>query len=378
MQIKQFNSLAEISALEWNLLAGSGYPFLRHEFLSALELSGSAAAKTGWSARHLLIYDGEQLLALCPLYLKTHSQGEFVFDQSWANAYHQHGLRYYPKWLTAVPFTPCPAPRIIIKPGVDECQVLSLLLEFIEHHSGAQQSSSWHCLFNSQEQTEQLQGLGLLVREGVQFQWFNHGYRDFEDYCATFNARKRKTILRERRKVAEQGIHFIHLRGIETTEQHWQVFYNFYQMTYFKHRMRPYLNLDFFIRLAATMPEQILLILAIKDQAYIGAALSFVGTDTLYGRYWGCYDEYPNLHFEACYYQGLDFCIEHGLERFDSGAQGEHKIARGFKPITTYSGHWIQNPQFKSAIGQFLHEEQQMLQQYQSQTRELLPFRKNL
>lgn len=377
MNIKQINSISEIPVAEWNALAGYDYPFLRHEFLSALELSGSVSAANGWQAKHLLVYDDAELVALCPLYIKAHSQGEFVFDQQWAQAYHQQGFKYYPKLLTAVPFTPCQGQRILFKKGLAEADILQVLFDYIKQSSLAGQISSWHCLFSTPAQTHQLQKLGLLIREGVQFQWFNHQYRDFQDYCSTFASRKRKNIQRERLNVQQQGIRFLRLNGTVITEQQWQVFFKFYQMTYLKHGMSAYLNLDFFKRIALNMPEQILMLLAVKDQAYVGAALSLVGSDTLYGRYWGCFEEYPLLHFEACYYQGLDYCIENALQRFDSGAQGEHKIARGFQPITTYSAHWIQQPEFESAISRFLEREKELIRRYKIDSATLLPFKKS-
>ncbi|MEQ1636847.1 MAG: GNAT family N-acetyltransferase [Methylococcales bacterium] len=376
MHIRVISSITEIKAEPWNQLAGTDYPFLRHEFLTALEQSGVVTKTTGWQPQHLLLYAETELIAACPLYLKFHSQGEFVFDHQWANAYQQHGLDYYPKALTAVPFTPCQGQRILIKTALDETAVLELFIDALKQQLIDLKLSSWHCLFSTPSQTEQLRALGLMVREGVQFQWFNRGYRDFQDYIDSFTSRKRKTTLRERQQVKNQGIAFLTLNGQSVSEAQWQVFFQFYQMTYLKHGMPGYLNLDFFKQIAQSMPEQILLIFAVKDQRYIGAALSFIGNDTLYGRYWGCFEEYQFLHFEACYYQGLDYCIAHGLTRFDSGAQGEHKIARGFEPVTTYSAHWIQHPEFAEAIAQFLEREKSTIQQYKADTTVLLPFKK--
>lgn len=368
--------MQQIPASLWNSLAGSDYPFLRHEYLAALEQSGCVSAQTGWQAQHLLVYGNGQLLAACPLYRKSHSHGEFVFDQQWAQAYQQAGLAYYPKWVTGVPFTPCASQRILLQPGIASAEVYQLLLQFIHEQAQKEGVSSWHCLFTTPAQSAALQDLGLLTREGVQFQWFNQQYRDFADYCATFTARRRKTILRERQSVKQQGIDFIRLPGHAISAQQWEVFFQFYQMTYLKHGMAAYLNLEFFQLLAQSMPEQLLLILACKAGKYVGAALSFVGGDTFYGRYWGCFEEYAFLHFECCYYQGLDYCLEHGLQRFDSGAQGEHKIARGFQPITTYSSHWLQHPAFGAAIAKFLQAEKQYLQQYRAECAVLLPFKK--
>ena len=376
MEVKQINSMAQVDSAAWNLLSGEAYPFLRHEFLLALEQSGSVSEQTGWMPAHLLVMDQEKLLAVMPLYHKLHSYGEYVFDHQWAQAYQQHGLAYYPKWVTAIPFTPCQGDRIVIQPeGTDQLAVMQILLAFIKQRSEQLNISSWHCLFPEQQQAELLRSLGLSIREGVQFHWFNQGYSDFNDFLNTLNASKRKMLKRERRKVSEQGIHLLRITGTEVSESQWQAFFQFYAMTYVKRGSQPYLNLAFFQQIAATMGEQLLLVLAIRDDKTIAAALSFVGSDTLYGRYWGCYDEYNSLHFETCYYQGLDYCIERGLKRFDSGAQGEHKISRGFEPITTYSAHWIKDARFAAAIEHFLDREQKAVQSYKQDAAAYLPFK---
>ncbi|WP_411725366.1 GNAT family N-acetyltransferase [Methyloglobulus sp.] len=376
MEIKQITAINQVDSEAWNNLAGDGYPFMRHEFLSALEQSGCVSGQTGWQPRHVLVTENNELLAGMPLYLKTHSRGEYVFDNQWAYAYEQNGGRYYPKWLTAIPFTPCQGARIAIKEQADQRQLSGLLVDFIKTKSEQDGISSWHCLFPVGGQLESLRALGLAVRVGVQFQWFNKGYRTFDDFLGTLNASKRKMLKRERRKVAEQGIEIIQLSGGEVSEYQWQVFFDFYQMTYLKHGMRPYLNLDFFLACAATMGGKLLLVFALKEGRYVGATLSFVGGDTLFGRYWGCLEEYNALHFEACYYQGLDYCIANGLERFDSGAQGEHKIARGFEPVTTYSAHWFQDERFAKAIEQFLDREKSAVRFYKEDATNYLPFKK--
>jgi len=359
MKIKQINSMTEVDPACWNSLAQNKDPFVRHEFLLALEQSGAVSAKTGWYAYHLLVFEQQQLIAAMPLYLKTHSQGEYVFDQQWADAYQQSGLDYYPKWLNAIPFTPCQGQRFLIKPGVDSQSVIHLCIDFIKQLSDLNNISSLHCLFPRQNQSEQLQQLH--IRVGVQFHWFNRNYDGFDDYLQSFTSRQRKKINKERRKITELGITFQRISGLEISEQQWQVLFQFYELTYLKRGQSAYLNIDFFKRLAQSMPEQILLILAIKNQTYVGAALSFIGEKTLYGRYWGCYEEYNSLHFETCYYQGLEYCLEHQLQKFDSGAQGEHKISRGFKPVTTYSAHWIQNDQFSKLINNFLEREKMLI-----------------
>jgi uncharacterized protein len=376
MEIKQITAINQVDSQAWNALVGDGYPFMRHEFLLALEESTCVSEQTGWHPKHLLVFDNNALIAAMPLYLKAHSRGEYVFDNQWAYAYEQNGVRYYPKWLTAIPFTPCQGLRIAINDHADQQQITELLVDFIKTQFGYENISSWHCLFPVGEQLESFRALGLAIREGVQFQWLNKNYQTFDDFLSTLNASKRKMLKRERRKVIEQGIEMIQLSGREVSEYQWQVFYDFYQITYLKHGTRPYLNLDFFLNCAATMSDSLLLVFALKNGAYIGAALSFVGGDTLYGRYWGCLEEYNVLHFEACYYQGLDYCIAKGLKRFDSGAQGEHKIARGFEPVTTYSAHWFQDERFAKAIAQFLVREKSAVQFYKADATKYLPFKK--
>lgn len=372
MEVKQIDSMAQIDAVAWNQLCGLDYPFLRHEFLSALEQSAAVCPQTGWETAHLLVMDKQRLLAALPLYLKTHSWGEYVFDQQWAQAYQQHGLTYYPKLVSAIPFTPCQGQRLLFASGADQTAVCAILFSFIQQLD----ISSWHCLFPEHSQLQLLQSLGLSVREGVQFQWFNRNYATFSDFLQTLSADKRKMIKRERRRVVEQGIQIQRIAGPDVTDAQWQVFFRFYALTYLKRSSEPYLNLAFFKQIARTMPEQLLLVLAIKGDTYVGAALSFIGTDTLYGRYWGCQAEYNALHFEACYYQGLDYCIEHGLARFDSGAQGEHKISRGFEPVTTYSAHWLKDAGFAKAVAQFVDREKKAIQHYKQDAANYLPFKR--
>jgi predicted N-acyltransferase len=376
MQVKQIESIGDVADANWNALAGSDYPFIRHEFLAALEESGSVSESTGWVPRHLLVYDDAELIALLPLYLKTHSYGEYVFDQQWAAAYRQHGLAYYPKWLTAIPFTPCPGPRLLVKEAVDRASVMRLMREFIREQSIDEGISSWHCLFPVEQEAGQWQSQGLSLREGVQYHWFNRGARSFGDYLETFNAAKRKMIRRERRKVGEAGVEMRRVPGDQVTDGEWQAFYRFYALTYLKNASRPYLTADFFRRCAAAMGGRMLLVQGLKHGKTVAAALSFIGSDTLYGRYWGCAEAFDSLHFEACYYQGLEYCIEHGLQRFDSGAQGEHKIARGFEPVPTYSLHWLKDPAFAEAIENFLTRERQAVKIYRLNAADYLPFKK--
>ncbi|MFT5425739.1 MAG: putative N-acyltransferase [Gammaproteobacteria bacterium] len=377
MKVSLINHIQEVSREDWNRITGLDYPFIRYEFLHALENSACVSDETGWTPQHCLVYDGNELIALMPMYKKSHSHGEYVFDFEWANAYQQHGMAYYPKWLTAIPFTPCEGERLFVKAGIDKQTVLKSILAFITENSGENNVSTWHCLYPTLAETELFISENLAIREGVQFRWANKGYRDFKDYLDTFNSKKRKNLLRERRFINDQNIVLHQIQGKDFTEQHLNVFFQFYQMTYLKRGNPPYLNLEFFKEIAETMPEQLLLILAVKDNAYIGAAFSLVTGDSYYGRYWGCYEEYHSLHFEACYYQGLEYCINNHLQRFDSGAQGEHKIARGFEPVKTYSAHWICDPEFATAIRDYTKREASLMENYRSNAAELLPFKNN-
>jgi uncharacterized protein len=374
-KVVQISGIESVNKTEWNDLLNINYPFLRHEFLSALEQSGSICAITGWQPAHLLVKHQRELVAVMPLYIKHHSWGEYVFDQQWAEAYLRYGQAYYPKLVTAIPLTPCTGPRLVVKAGWDAQLILQTLFSFIKDRSRVMGISSWHCLFTELEQAQWLQHSGMSLREGVQFQWFNQGYSDFQGFLETLTSEKRKMLKRERRKVYDQGIKLLHFPGKEITELQWESFFDFYRMTYLKKGMQPYLNLEFFHLLASAMPENILMVLAIKNHEYVAAALSIIGGDTLYGRYWGCRQEFNFLHFETCYYQGIDFCLEKGLKRFDSGAQGEHKISRGFVPVTTYSAHWIKDVEFAKAIDEFLIRERNAIKGYKEKTTSYLPFK---
>lgn len=365
-----------IQRQEWNQITGLQYPFTRHEFINALEQSACVRETTGWQPQHCLVYQQDELIALMPLYRKTHSYGEYVFDFAWANAHHQYGIPYYPKWVTAIPFTPCEGRRLCIKSGVDEAAVAKAIVNFIIDNAELHQVSTWHCLYLLPLELRLYKSFDLIIREGTQFRWRNKGYRDFQDYLSTFTSKRRKTILRERRFVADQGIVFQQIQGKDISEEQLEVFFQFYQLTYLKRANEAYLNLHFFREIVAMMPESILLILALKGKIYVGAAFNLIGADSLYGRYWGCYHEYHSLHFETCYYQGLEYCIDNDLQLFDAGAQGEHKIARGFEPESTYSVHSIHNAELSDAIEQFTRHEANALSHYRNDVATLLPFKK--
>lgn len=371
------DSIAEISARDWNRLIGSDYPFLQHSFLLALESSACTTVRTGWQPRHLLIKNASGTLsALVPLYLKTNSMGEYVFDWSWADAYYKSGLNYYPKFVSAVPFTPSTGPRICISPDENKQHILQIIFQTIQMEAEKLNASSWHVLFPDHEYYERLAEAGLQQRIGCQYQWFNKNYTSFDDFLQGFSSRKRKNLKKERKKVAESGIQFEWLSGQEIHLEHWQSFYRFYQNTYLIRGRSAYLNLPFFLEISRLMPEQLLLVMAKKAGRYIAGALSFKDSQNLYGRFWGCDEEWQFLHFETCYYQGIDYCIQHSLLKFDSGAQGEHKIQRGFEPVETYSNHWLAHPQFSAAINQFLNEEKEYFAQYKALAQNNLPFKK--
>ncbi len=379
LRFRFVSSLAEVDAQAWNALAGSDYPFLRHEFLLALEQTGCTTAQTGWQPQHVLVETANgELQALLPLYAKTNSMGEYVFDWAWADAYQRHGLDYYPKLLTAIPFTPCAGPRLCTSAGIDATALLPALQQAIVAHAKRIDASSWHVLFPQEPLRDALVAQGQLLRTGCQYQWFNQGYASFDDFLGTFASRKRKNLRKERSTVEAAGITLQSLEGSEVTREQWQHFYRFYANTYRVRGRRPYLNAEFFQQLAQTMPQYLMLVLAHRGDTPVAGALFFKGSDTLYGRYWGASEEIACLHFEACYYQGIDYCIRHGLQRMDSGAQGEHKIQRGFAPVKTWSTHWIARPDFRRAIAHYVQEEEAHIGQYMAQAAEYLPFRKDL
>lgn len=379
------DQIQTISKDEWNALTGIDYPFLRYEFLAALEDSGSVSEETGWIPQHLALRNSEyELIALAPCYLKDHSYGEYVFDWSWANAYYEHRLEYYPKLLTAIPFTPSVGPRLSVRKDVALTNIHQLCIHAIIELCHRHELSSWHLLFphsslieiiDAEIARENLPQLKLMKRVGMQFHWYNQGYSCFADYLGAMKSRKRKSIRKEREKVAQQGITFLHVGGEEISEAQLDDYYIFYHATYMKRGQHGYLNRSFFELLIETMPENLHFVFAQKNGRNVATALFLLGGDTLYGRYWGCLEEYDQLHFETCYYQGIDVCIEQNLSHFDAGAQGEHKIQRGFEPIATYSYHWIAHPAFRDAIQDFLDHEQAHIFEYIEDAKSYLPFK---
>jgi len=366
--LRVVEDLAEIPAAQWNALAGD-HPFLRHEFLHALHATGCACAETGWLPQHLTLWRGTELAAAMPLYAKSHSYGEYVFDWAWADAYARHGIGYYPKLLSAVPFSPVTGPRLLGRDAEARARVLDAALAL------ARGTSSLHILFPPEGEALEMEAAGMMLRRGVQFHWQNPGYASFEEFLATLSQPKRKKIRQERRKVGDAGIRLRRLTGTEIAPGDWRFFTRCYNLTYRAHYSTPYLNLAFFERLGAVMPESVLLVLAERDGKPFAAALDVFTDRTLYGRYWGAVGYVPGLHFEACYYQAMEFCIERGIALFEGGAQGEHKLARGFLPVATRSAHWLRHPRFASAVEQFLAREARGIEHYIDELNERAPFK---
>lgn len=356
--------------MQWDALAGD-YPFLRHAFLRALETSGSVGAGTGWLACFPSLWRGEDLVAAMPLYRKTHSYGEYVFDWAWADAYARNGLSYYPKLVNAVPFTPVTGPRLLSRTDKERAELMGLALGLAR----AEKASSLHCLFPIETDLNAMRAAGLMIRNDIQFHWHNDGYTDFNAFLASFSHAKRKKIKQERKHVSEAGLRFERLSGTAISRHHWRFFEQCYRGTYRAHRSTPYLNLAFFEQIGASMADNVMLVVASREGQPIAAALNFFDTQNLYGRYWGTLEIHSGLHFETCYYQAIEFCIERGLAHFDAGAQGEHKLARGFVPQKTYSAHWLAHPQFSAAVETYLNHEGEAVANYFDELGERSPYR---
>lgn len=363
VEVAVHGSIADIPADDWNSLAGSDYPFLRHEFLNLAEQSRSVSPEQGWSPRHLTIGEKGSLRAAMPLYEKSHSWGEFVFDWAWANAYEQAGFSYYPKLTSAVPFTPAPSRRLLLADPEDTEAATALIAAAVQLAIKSE-CSSVHFLFPSPEEIPLFEAAGLLVRKDCQFHWHNRGYGSFDDFLATFNASKRKKAKRDRRRAIENGITFRHLKGDQIDDTLWSEVYALISRTFMRRGSLPYFNETFFRSVSRQLPENILVVLAEKEAAAVAAAIFFDSDEVLYGRYWGSNGHYDALHFETCYYQGIDYCIENGRQVFEPGTQGEHKISRGFAPQTTWSAHWLAHPEFADAISRYLDEEARHVERY--------------
>jgi predicted N-acyltransferase len=377
--IRVLSSPSDVSPEAWNaLLAAEAEPspFMRHEYLAALNDSRSASPDSGWVPQFVTLWQGEQLQAACPFYIKDHSYGEYVFDWAWANAYEQHGLAYYPKAVVAVPFTPVPGTRLLARDAASR----TLLVQGLVALCKQEELSSLHLLFGAEADIAACTEAGLMLRNTVQFHWTNAGYAHFDAFLASLSHDKRKKIRQERRKVADAGVSFRWSRGADISKADWDFFYRCYERTYREHGNPPYLTRDFFRRMAATMPEAWLLFVAERDGKPMAASLIALSTEpdaplVAYGRYWGALERVDCLHFEACYYQPLAWCIEHGAARFEGGAQGEHKMARALMPVKTTSAHWLAHPSFADAVERFLEREGQGVENYMDHLGERSPFK---
>lgn len=381
MEQIQTASIAEIPAANWQQLFGN-HPLLSQSYLGSFETSHCVGAASGWQPMHLQLKQQQQTLAWLPLYRKQHSYGEYVFDWSWARAYQSIGLDYYPKLITALPFTPSISPRLgLTDPSQPQPtqQILTAVLERLE----TDRASSWHLLFADHDSLERIQQhwpgpRELLTRYDCQFHWLNQDYQSFEEFLGQLRSSKRKTIRKERQRLHQQQIYCHRLTGNAITEDRIELFYQFYQHTYHQRGQNPYLSPIFFQQLADQMADRLLLVIAEQDQQPLGAALFIIGNDCLYGRWWGGRTDIDALHFEVCYYQGIEFAIDNRLARFDPGTQGEHKLIRGFQPIKTTSLHWLDHPALYQAVAEHLSQERPYIERYIDQARQLLPFRRDL
>ena len=374
IEARELRSIDELRARDWNALSGSSCPFLRHEFLAALEHSGCVGGRTGWTPAHLALFDDERLVAAAPVYRKAHSWGEFVFDFGWAQAYERHGLSYYPKLLLAVPFSPVNAARLLIATDRDPGLLRAALIAAMAQRCGAEHLSSAHALFVDAAEHAAFASAGWLTRSDVQFHWYNRGFATFEDYLATFRADKRKQMKRERRRIAEQGIHILTRHGSDISAAELRFAFAMHERNFHLHGHEPYLNFACFQEMALTLGDAFMVKLACQDDAHVAAAVFLASADTLYGRYWGATGDFHSLHFETCYHQGIEYCIERGIARFEPGTQGEHKIVRGFEPTPTHSAHYIADPRFREAIAEFLQREKGAMDEYAAAAAAHVPF----
>jgi uncharacterized protein len=371
-----------IAAAEWDACANPDAatynPFVSHAFLAALEDTKCVGGRTGWQPQHIVVQaaGGGAVLACMPAYLKSHSQGEYVFDHGWAEAFERAGGRYYPKLQATVPFSPVPGPRLLVRPGAEAADHRKLLLAGSAALAKQHGLSSVHVTFMSEAEWQSAAEAGWLQRTDQQFHWANQGYQSFDDFLAVLSSRKRKTIRKEREQALASGLAIEQLTGAAITEAHWDAFYEFYQNTGSRKWGRPYLNRAFFTALGQSMANDCLLVMAHRNGRYIAGALNMIGGDCLYGRYWGAIEQHPCLHFEVCYYQAIEFAIAHKLARVEAGAQGEHKLARGYMPSATYSAHWIADGGFRKAVARYLNEERRHVVEQREMLAEFGPYRK--
>ena len=377
LTLRLIDGVGRVSEAAWDDCAGADNPFVSHAFLKALEDSRSVGGRSGWQPRHAVLEDrAGRLLAAVPLYRKSHSYGEYVFDHGWAAAYERAGGRYYPKLQAAVPFTPVPGPRLLVAPCAEREAIREALVAGLVELAEAEPVSSLHITFPAEGDAEALEAGGLMLRTGLQYHWSNRGYGTFDDFLADLSSRKRKAIRKERREVAESGVTLRVLTGAAIEPRHWDAFFDFYISTSDRKWGSPYLTRSFFDILGASLADKVVLVMAESDGRAVGGALNLKGDDTLYGRYWGCLESHAFLHFEACYYQAIDYAIAHGLARVEAGAQGDHKIQRGYLPVKTYSAHWIVDPNFRRAVDNYLKQERPGVEQEITGLMQYSPFRK--
>jgi predicted N-acyltransferase len=375
MSAESVASIGDIPASEWNALAGTRWPFLSHQFLAIAESSGCVSPASGWQPKHLIIRDPQgRAIAAMPLYAKTHSWGEFVFDWAWAQAYQRFGIDYYPKLVSAVPFTPAPCRKLLLA-DIENTGLAEQLVDAAKQLASDFACSSLHLQFVLPQELPVLETSGLLLRKDCQFHWHNRGYRSFEEFLASFSSSKRRKARQDRRRVAEQGITFRWLNGKQMDSALWATVYELISITFLRRGSMPYFSLEFFIEVSRKLPQQILVVLAERNHSAIAAAVFYESDTTLYGRYWGADADYNALHFETCYYQGIDYCIRTGKQCFEPGTQGEHKISRGFQPVTTWSAHWLARAEFTDAIGRYLREEQAHIDRYIEAVDDHSPYR---
>jgi predicted N-acyltransferase len=375
MKTRIVHSIDELDPGQWNALAGTGSPFLRHEFLAALEHTDCVGPALGWTPHHVVLADERGLAAAAPAFVKSHSYGEFVFDFGWAQAYQRFGRRYYPKLTVAVPFTPATGARLLVRPDLDGPRVRRSLIEAIEAEARSASLSSVHALFLDDADRGALSGARWLARRDCQFHWTNRGYASFDQYLETFTAEKRKKARRERRRVAEAGITFDTRTGSALDRRLLDRVYEFHRDTFLRHGHEPYLTRAFFDEVARTLGDALMVKVALRAGRPVAAAIFFWSREALFGRYWGSAADYHSLHFETCYHQGIEFCIERGIERFEPGTQGEHKVSRGFEPAITWSAHWITDPRFRAAIRDYLEREGEAVDAYAAEVQAHVPYR---
>jgi hypothetical protein len=369
------DSIQGLEPEAWNALGAADNPFTRHEFLAALERHHCVGARSGWQPRYLTLRDSDGLAAAAATFIKTHSFGEFVFDFAWAKAYERIGRRYYPKLTVAAPFTPATGPRLLVRPDLERSLFAERLLRELERHAETHGLSSVHALFLDETARAACARRGWLLRRDCQFHWVNRGYDSFEDYLASFTAEKRKKARRERRRVAEAGVHFETRTGGELDPGLLDHIYELHRDTFLRHGHEPYLSRGFFGEIARTLPGSLMVKLAVHRRTVVAAAIFFVSAEALFGRYWGAAADYHSLHFETCYHQGIEFCIERHIGRFEPGTQGEHKVSRGFEPALTWSAHYIADPQFRAAIADYLAQEGAAVEAYAHEVQTHVPYR---